>query len=276
MKRFWNEVAVEPCEGGYRVTLDGRPIRTQGGQPQVVPAAPLAEAMAQEWRAQGEEVDPRAFPLRDLTDYAKRFSVTLIAVSANAESALAKAADISLVLPAAKEACPLGLAPTTSTLMQLAIGDALAVALFESRGFTALQFREFHPGGKLGASLTFVRDLMHQGASMPLVALGTRMSEALVEMTGKGFGCVGVTAADGSLVGIVTDGDLRRHMRDDLLTSPVENVMTKNPRSVRPDQLAAEALEILNSRKVTALFVVENTKPVGLVHVHDLLRIGVA
>jgi arabinose-5-phosphate isomerase len=214
--------------------------------------------------------------LRDLTDYAKRFRVTLIAVTANADSALGQAADIALVLPAAKEACPLGLAPTTSTLMQLALGDALAVALFESRGFTALQFREFHPGGKLGASLTFVRDVMHRGPSMPLVALGTRMSDALVEMTGKGFGCVGVTSPDGSLVGIVTDGDLRRHMRDDLLKSPVDRVMTKNPRSIRPDQLAAEALEILNSRKVTALFVVEHTKPVGLVHVHDLLRIGVA
>jgi arabinose-5-phosphate isomerase len=214
--------------------------------------------------------------LRDLTDYAKRFRVTLIAVTANADSALGQAADIALVLPAAKEACPLGLAPTTSTLMQLALGDALAVALFERRGFTALQFREFHPGGKLGASLTFVRDVMHRGPSMPLVALGTRMSDALVEMTGKGFGCVGVTGGDGALIGIVTDGDLRRHMRDDLLKSPVDSVMTKNPRSIRPDQLAAEALEILNSRKVTALFVVENTKPVGLVHVHDLLRIGVA
>jgi arabinose-5-phosphate isomerase len=214
--------------------------------------------------------------LRDLTDYAKRFSVALVAVTANAASTLAKAADIALVLPAAKEACPLGLAPTTSTLMQLALGDALAVALFESRGFTALQFKEFHPGGKLGASLTFVHDIMHQGSSMPLVVLGTRMSAALVEMTGKGFGCVGVTDTGGALVGIVTDGDLRRHMRDDLLSTPVENVMTKSPRSVRPDQLAAEALEILNSRKVTALFVVENTKPVGLVHVHDLLRIGVA
>jgi arabinose-5-phosphate isomerase len=214
--------------------------------------------------------------LHDLTDYAKRFGVTLIAVSANAESTLAKAADVALVLPAAREACPLGLAPTTSTLMQLALGDALAVALFESRGFTALQFKEFHPGGKLGASLTFVRDLMHRGDTVPLAPLGTRMSDAIVVMTGKGFGCIGVTDANGSLVGIITDGDLRRHMRDDLLVSTVDSVMTKNPKSVRPDQLAAEAMEILNARRVTALFVVENTKPVGLVHVHDLLRIGVA
>jgi arabinose-5-phosphate isomerase len=214
--------------------------------------------------------------LRDLTDYAKRFGVALIAVTASADSTLAKAADIALVLPAAKEACPLGLAPTTSTLMQLALGDALAVALFESRGFTALQFKEFHPGGKLGASLTFVRDVMHQGDAVPLVPLGTRMSDALVVMTGKGFGCVGVTDTGSALVGIITDGDLRRHMRDDLLKSPVDAVMTRNPKSIRSDQLAAEALEILNARKVTALFVVDKTKPVGLVHVHDLLRIGVA
>jgi arabinose-5-phosphate isomerase len=160
--------------------------------------------------------------------------------------------------------------------MQLALGDALAVALFESRGFTALQFKEFHPGGKLGASLTFVRDVMHRGGSVPLVALGTRMSDALVVMTGKGFGCVGVTDGAGLLVGIITDGDLRRNMRDDLLKSSVDSVMTRNPKSMRPDQLAAEALELLNARKVTALFVVEQGKPVGLVHVHDLLRIGVA
>jgi arabinose-5-phosphate isomerase len=148
--------------------------------------------------------------LRDLTDYAKRFRVALIAITASADSALARAADIALVLPAVKEACPLGLAPTTSTMMQLAVGDALAVALFESRGFTALQFRDFHPGGKLGASLTFVRDVMHPEPALPLVALGTRMSDAIMEITGKGFGCVGVIDAAGALTGIVTDGDLRR------------------------------------------------------------------
>lgn len=214
--------------------------------------------------------------LRDLTDYAKRFHVALIAVTANAESTLAKAADVALVLPTAKEACPLGLAPTTSTLMQLALGDALAVTLFESHGFTALDFKSLHPGGRLGASLTFVRDVMHKDETVPLVAKGTRMSAAIVEMSTKGFGCVGIVSNDGALVGIITDGDLRRHMRDDLLASIVDGVMTKNPKSIRPDQLAAEALEILNARKVTALFVVDNTKPVGLVHVHDLLRIGVA
>jgi arabinose-5-phosphate isomerase len=214
--------------------------------------------------------------LKDLIDYAKRFRVALIAVTASVDSTLAKAADIALIVPAAREACPLGLAPTTSTLMQLALGDALAVALFESRGFTALDFKALHPGGRLGASLTFVRDVMHKGPKLPLVGCGTRMSNAVVEMSTKGFGCVGVIDADGALRGIVTDGDLRRHMRDDLLACDVDKVMTANPKTIRPDQLAAEALEQLNSGKVTALFVVEKAKPVGLVHVHDLLRLGVA
>ncbi|MEX0591821.1 MAG: KpsF/GutQ family sugar-phosphate isomerase [Xanthobacteraceae bacterium] len=214
--------------------------------------------------------------LKDLIDYAKRFRVALIAVTASVDSTLAKAADIALIVPAAREACPLGLAPTTSTLMQLALGDALAVALFESRGFTALDFKALHPGGRLGASLTFVRDVMHKGTKLPLVRRGTRMSNAVVEMSTKGFGCVGVIDADGALRGIVTDGDLRRHMRDDLLACDVDKVMTANPKTIRPDQLAAEALEQLNSGKVTALFVVEKAKPVGLVHVHDLLRLGVA
>ncbi len=213
--------------------------------------------------------------LKDLIDYAKRFRVALVAVTASQDSTLAKAADVALIMPAAREACPLGLAPTTSTLMQLAIGDALAVALFESRGFTALDFKALHPGGRLGASLTFVRDVMHTGEKMPLVKQGTRMTEAVVEMTSKGFGCVGVVDANSRLIGIVTDGDLRRHMREDLLASPVDEVMTKNPRSIRPDQLAGEALEQLNAGKITALFVVDRAKPVGLVHFHDLLRIGV-
>lgn len=214
--------------------------------------------------------------LRDLIDYAKRFRVELVAITSQAKSALAQAANIALVLPAAQEACPHGLAPTTSTLMQLAIGDALAVALLESRGFTALDFKALHPGGKLGASLTFVRDLMHEGEKLPLVQDGTEMSDAIVEMSAKGFGCVGVLDAAGSLFGIITDGDLRRHMRPDLLASKVGEVMTKNPKSARPDQLASEVLQRLNASNITALFVVENGKPVGLVHLHDLLRIGVA
>jgi arabinose-5-phosphate isomerase len=214
--------------------------------------------------------------LRHLIDYSRRFRIALIAVTANSESTLAKAADIVLKLPSAREACPHNLAPTTSALMQHALGDALAIALLESRGFTVHQFRIFHPGGRLGAMLKFVRDVMHSGEAAPLKPLGTRMSDAIVEMSTKGFGCVGITAPDGRLVGIITDGDLRRHMRRDLLDLTVDEVMTRNPKTVRPDQLVSEALELLNTSKITALIVVAGGKPVGIVHFHDLLRAGVA
>src|ERR1700720_770104 len=155
--------------------------------------------------------------LRSLIDYSRRFRITLIAVTVSAESTLGKAADIVLALPAAREACPHNLTPTTSTLMQLALGDALAIALLESRGFTAVDFGVFHPGGKLGAALKFVRDVMHPGSAVPLIGRDALMSEAIVEMSAKGFGCVAVTNGDGRLLGVITDGDLRRHMRDDLL-----------------------------------------------------------
>jgi arabinose-5-phosphate isomerase len=214
--------------------------------------------------------------LKNLIDYSRRFRIGLIAVTADAKSTLGQAADVVLALPAAREACPHNLAPTTSSLMQLALGDALAIALLEGRGFTVVDFRNLHPGGRLGAALTFVRDLMHRGDAIPLVPLGTLMSEALVEMSTKGFGCVGIVDASGNLLGIITDGDLRRHMRADLLNQRVENVMTRGPNTVRPDQLASEALEFLNSMKRTVLFVVEGVKPVGIVHMHDLLRAGVA
>jgi arabinose-5-phosphate isomerase len=214
--------------------------------------------------------------LKNLINYSRRFRIGLIAITADAASTLGKAADIALVLPPAREACPHNLAPTTSSLMQLALGDALAIALLESRGFTALDFRDLHPGGRLGAALTFVRDLMHTGPEMPLKPIGTPMSDAIVEMSAKGWGCVGITDAGGQLIGIITDGDLRRHMRPDLLDARVEDVMTRGPNTVCPDQLAGEALEILNSLKRTVLFVVEGNRAVGLVHMHDLLRAGVA
>jgi arabinose-5-phosphate isomerase len=213
--------------------------------------------------------------LKNLIDYSRRFRIGLIAVTAEADSTLGQAADVVLTLPAAREACPHNLAPTTSSLMQLALGDAIAIALLESRGFTALDFRDLHPGGRLGAALTFVRDLMHRDGAIPLVRLGTPMSEALVEMSAKGFGCVGIVDAQ-VLVGIITDGDLRRHMRPDLLGQRVDDVMTAGPNTVRPDQLASEALEFLNAMKRTVLFVVDGTRPVGIVHMHDLLRAGVA
>jgi arabinose-5-phosphate isomerase len=214
--------------------------------------------------------------LKDLTNYSRRFKIGLIAVTACPESALAQAADVVLALPQAREACPHNVAPTTSTLMQQALGDALAIALLEARGFTALQFAELHPGGRLGAMLKFVRDIMRSGDAMPIVALGTRMAEALVEMTVKSLGCVIITGADGRLMGIITDGDLRRHMRPDLPQTRVDEIMTRSPMTVTPDLLASEALEILNSSKKTQLIVVEADKPVGVVHVHDLLRAGIA
>ena len=214
--------------------------------------------------------------LKNLTDYSRRYRISLIAMTANPDSTLGKAADVVLALPNAREACPHNLAPTTSSLMQLALGDALAIALLESRGFTAVDFGLLHPGGKLGALLKTVRDLMHTGAEVPLAPLGARMSDALIEMTRKGLGCVGIVDAEGLLVGIITDGDLRRHMRNDLLDQRVEDVMTRGPKTVRPDQLISETLEVLNARKVTALFAIENQRPVGIIHVHDLLRAGAA
>ncbi len=214
--------------------------------------------------------------LKDLTNYSRRFKIGLIAVTACPDSALAQAADVVIALPQAREACPHNLAPTTSTLMQQALGDALAIALLESRGFTAVRFAELHPGGRLGAMLKFVRDIMRSGEAMPVVPLGTRMSEALVEMTVKSVGCVIITGPDGRLMGIITDGDLRRHMQPDLPRTEVEQIMTRSPMTVAPDMLASEALEILNSSKKTQLIVVQDDVPVGVVHVHDLLRAGVA
>jgi arabinose-5-phosphate isomerase len=225
--------------------------------------------MALSWS--GETVE-----LKDLIDYSRRFQINLVAMTASADSTLARAADVAPILPQAREACPHNLAPTTSSLMQLALGDALAIALLDSRGFTAINFKLLHPGGRLGAMLKFVRDIMHRGSAIPLATLGSRMAEAIVEMSTKGFGCVGVTDRDGRLVGIITDGDLRRHMRPDLLETHVDDVMTRDPKTVRPDQLASETLEILNSSKVTALIVVDAGRPVGIVHFHDLLRAGAA
>ena len=214
--------------------------------------------------------------LKNMIDYSRRFKIPLIAITAEAGSTLGAAADVALTLPAAREACPHNLAPTTSSLMQLALGDALAIALLESRGFTALQFRDLHPGGRLGALLKFVRDFLHTGDAVPTVQTGAMMSEAIMIMTQKSFGCVGILDAQGKLTGIITDGDLRRHMRPDLLEQKVETVMTPKPITVRADQLASEVLEIMNSSKITALFVVEGQKTVGIVHLHDLLRAGVA
>jgi arabinose-5-phosphate isomerase len=215
--------------------------------------------------------------MKNLITYAKRFRIALIAMTAESESPLSKAADVALTLPKAREACPHNLAPTTSSLMLLALGDALAIALLEGRGFTSVDFSVLHPGGKLGAMLKYVRDLMHAGDSVPLRPLGTKMSDALVEMSSKGFGCVGIVDGRGHIVGIVTDGDLRRHItRPDLMTASVDDIMTRNPKTIDRDLLASEALEMLNSAKITTLIVTEARKPVGIVHLHDFLRAGVA
>jgi arabinose-5-phosphate isomerase len=214
--------------------------------------------------------------LKNIITYARRFNVPLISITSRTTSALGKQCDVVLELPKAKEACPHGLAPTTSTTMQLALGDCLAIALLEAKGFTAHDFKVFHPGGSLGASLKYVADVMHRADRLPLAEKSESMSAALVTMTAKSFGCLGVIDKKGKLVGIVTDGDLRRNMGQELLRSSAGDVMTRAPKTVTPDTLAAEALEIINASRITALFVVEKGKPVGIVHVHDLLRAGVA
>lgn len=214
--------------------------------------------------------------LKGILAYSRRYRIPLIALTSGADSTLAREADIVLRLPKADEACPHGLAPTTSTLMQLATGDALAVALLEAKGFTARDFHRFHPGGRLGASLTHIADIMHKGDRLPLVDLGTGMRDAIMVITGKGFGCVGITGPDGNLAGIITDGDLRRKINADLLSMSVDEVMTRSPKTITPDMLVVEALDFANSSAITALMVVDGCKPVGIVHLHDLLRAGAA
>jgi arabinose-5-phosphate isomerase len=214
--------------------------------------------------------------LKDILAYTRRFSVPLIAMTANPEGTLAREADVRLILPQAKEACPIGLAPTTSTLLQLALGDGIAIALLEDRGFSAHDFRNFHPGGKLGAALTHVSAIMHRRETLPLCGEEAPMSNVLLTMTQKSFGCIGITGNDGRLIGIITDGDLRRHMSRDLIDLRATDVMTRNPKSISPETLASEALEQLNSAMITSLFVVDtDDRPLGLVHIHDLLRLGV-
>lgn len=214
--------------------------------------------------------------LRDILHYTQRFAVPLVAMTADAGSTLAKSADHVLALPKSPEACPNGLAPTTSTLLQLALGDALAVAILEERGFTATNFRDFHPGGKLGAALKHAADIMRRGSALPLVKPDALMRNVIVVMTEKACGCVGVVDGAGALAGIITDGDLRRHMNNGLLDQPAQAVMTREPLTVPPHMLAVEVLELLNSKQRTNIFVVDdNRHPVGLLHIHDLLRLGV-
>ena len=214
--------------------------------------------------------------LADLVSYTKRFAIPLIGVTGSNSSALAEAASVALVLPAITEACPMGLAPTTSTTVMLALGDALAVALLESKGFSSDDFQVFHPGGKLGDQLQKVADVMPTGESLPLVPNNIAMSEAILVMTAKSFGCLGVVDKYGVLQGVITDGDLRRHMGPELLNQLTGQVMTTNSTSIRPEALVNEALRTMTSKFITALFVLENEQPIGIIHIHDCLRVGVA
>jgi len=215
--------------------------------------------------------------LGDIVAHAKRFRNPLIAMTRRTASALGEAADVTLLMPAAAEACSMGLAPTTSTTMMMALGDALAVALLERKGFSQSDFQILHPGGQLGRQLLRVADIMHDGEAMPVVSRGTAMAEAILVMTAKSFGCVGVTDDAGKLVGIVTDGDLRRHMGDDMLRATVDAVMSARPKTIRPQALAAEALGRMNALAITSLFAVDEQKrPLGILHIHDCLRAGIA
>lgn len=213
--------------------------------------------------------------LGDLIIFSRRFKVPLIALTWNAGSTLGLAADVVLGLPKVRESCPHDLAPTSSSLIQLALGDALAIALLERRGFTASLFKILHPGGMLAARLKTVQQVMHAGDEIPLVRRGTVMSRVLITIAERRFGCAGVTEEDGTLVGIVTDGDLRRHMGDGLLARRVEEIMTPDPVTVEPGRLASAALELMDRKRITAIFVVERRKPVGILHMHDLTSAGV-
>ena len=223
--------------------------------------------IALSWSGETSELAP-------IIAYASRFKVPLIAMTSGSSSTLATAADIVLLLPNVKEACPNNLAPTTSALLQMSLGDILAMTLLDIRGFSPVDYKVFHPGGRLGANLKQVREIMHVGNSMPISKLGTLVKDAIVQISEKGFGCIGVVNEGGKLIGIITDGDLRRHLTADILHNPVESIMSDSPITVQPEMLVGAALELLNSSGITALYVVENEKPIGIVHLHDLLRVG--
>ena len=214
--------------------------------------------------------------LANILTYSRRFAVPLISITSRVDSALGRSSDICLEVPRAKEACPHGLAPTTSTTMTLALGDSLAIALLEAKGFSAHDFKEIHPGGSLGAQLKYVADIMHTGEALPLVGEKATMGEAFLIMTEKSFGCLGVVNAKGKLVGMITDGDLRPRMSPELFQAKTRDVMNPKPDTLNADMLASAALEHINARKRTQMFVIDKGKPVGIIHVHDLLRAGVA
>ena len=210
--------------------------------------------------------------LIDVLNYSKRFGIKLIAITKNPDSSLGKAGDIVLRLPLSKEACPLGLAPTSSTTATLVLGDVITVGMIERKGFSKAQFNQRHPGGKLGSILQKVKDLMHKGSEMPLLNQNALMSDLIIEMSSKRLGCVGLVDDEGNLSGIFTDGDLRRYINSDLKTTKALDIMTKNPITANPEMFASEAIKIMNEKKITNMFVLEGKKPIGTIHIHDILK----
>ena len=210
--------------------------------------------------------------LIDVLNYSKRFGIKLIAITKNPDSSLGKAGDIVLRLPLSKEACPLGLAPTSSTTATLVLGDVITVGMIERKGFSKAQFNQRHPGGKLGSILQKVKDLMHKGSEMPLLNQNALMSDLIIEMSSKRLGCVGLVDDEGNLSGIFTDGDLRRYINSDLKTTKALDITTKNPITANPEMFASEAIKIMNEKKITNMFVLEGKKPIGTIHIHDILK----
>ena len=214
--------------------------------------------------------------LIDILNYCKRFGITLIAITKNPNSSLGKAGDVVLELPNNGEACPLGLAPTNSTTATLVLGDILTIGMIERKGFSKSDFNDRHPGGKLGSILKRVSDLMHTGEDMPILEENSNMQAVLLEMTSKRLGCVGFIDQQGELTGMLTDGDLRRCLTPTILEKKANEVMTRNPKTISPEAMTAEALKIMHDKKITNLFVLEDKKPIGVIHIHDLLNNGVA
>ena len=214
--------------------------------------------------------------LLDILNYCKRFGITIIAITKNPESSLGKAGNIILELPNNGEACPLGLAPTSSTTATLVLGDILTIGLIERKGFSKEDFNDRHPGGKLGSILKHVSDLMHVGQEMPILDENANMQAVLLEMTSKRLGCVGFINSEGDLTGILTDGDLRRCLSAQILNAKASSLMTRNPKTISPNAMTAEALKIMHDKKITNLFVLEGKKPIGVIHIHDLLNNGIA
>ena len=212
--------------------------------------------------------------LINIINYSKRFNIPLISISGNAKSVLYKKSTFGILYQKPVEACPLNLAPTTSTTMTLIIGDCIAISLLELRGFKSNQFKNLHPGGNLGKDLTSISDIMHKKPELPLAKANASVSSALLTMTKKSFGCVGVVNKNNKLVGIITDGDLRRNIGDNFFNKKSEEIMTKNPTTINKNSLVGETLNIMNTKKITSIFVCEQNKPIGIIHIHDLLRLS--